>query len=261
MINSHAPIERELKFLFKLNKQLVIFDIGACEGESSIQYSRLFPYSKVYSFEPVPTNVKMISDNFLRYNIKNASFYNIALSSENGHQELYLSEGRPDNIEAGDWDFGNKSSSLLEPGRPIESIGFLKFSKSIFVKTKTLESFCEDNEIGIIDFIHMDVQGAELLVLEGAGKMIENIKAIYLEVSRLEYYKGQPLEKDVKTFMQERNFVLVKDFYNPEQGDQLYISRKYFTSAKILSLKTMTLLKEYLITILIRLDKLRLWVI
>lgn len=100
----------------------------------------------------------------------------------------------------------------------------------------------------------MDVQGAELLVLEGAGNFISNIKAIWLEVSKIEYYKGQPLESDIKNFMSKNGFVLVKDFKNSDQGDQLYVSKKYFSKLKILYLKYLSIVKFYLGKVLRKLN-------
>lgn len=74
-------IKKELNFLFDLKAPVIIFDIGACEGESSIQYSRLMPNSRIYCFEPLPENIELIKNNFLKYKIKNAQFFNCALSA------------------------------------------------------------------------------------------------------------------------------------------------------------------------------------
>ena len=41
-----VPIENELKLLFDESAPLTIFEIGACEGEDSIRYSRLFKMPK-----------------------------------------------------------------------------------------------------------------------------------------------------------------------------------------------------------------------
>ncbi|MEO5991050.1 MAG: FkbM family methyltransferase, partial [Ferruginibacter sp.] len=112
IINSEVVIRKELNFLFQEKAPIIIFDIGACEGESSIQYARLFPNSKIYAFEPLPENIGLIKNNFLRYGVQNASYFRKALSAENGTAEFYVSSGRPENAIESDWDYGNKSSSL-----------------------------------------------------------------------------------------------------------------------------------------------------
>lgn len=78
----------------------------------------------------------------------------------------------------------------------------------------------------------MDVQGAELMVLNGAGNFIQSIKAIWLEVSTVHVYKDQPLSDDIDKFMHENGFALVKDCLQDIQGDRLYISKRYFPEYK-----------------------------
>jgi FkbM family methyltransferase len=227
-INQPVPIEKELKILFKQNEPLVIFEIGACEGEDSIKYSRLFINSKIYAFEPLPDNIKLIQNNLRQYGITNVSYYNKALSSSEGTAEFHVSEGKPETEIESDWDYGNKSSSLLPPARHLEIVNFIHFNRKIEVETITLKSFCKSNNIDIIDFIHMDVQGAELMVLEGASDFISSIKVVWLEVAKVEIYRNQPLEQDVKKFMTDNNFVLIKDSLEKLWGDQLYISKAFY---------------------------------
>ena len=43
------------------------------------------------------------------------------------------------------------------------------------VKTKKIETYCLENNIKNIDFIWMDVQGAELNIIKGMGEFKEKI--------------------------------------------------------------------------------------
>lgn len=252
IINSPSPIKKELQFLFGQDKSLIIFDIGACEGESSIQYSRLFQKSIIYAFEPLPGNINLIRDNFSKYHIDNAVCVNKALSFQVGFAKFHVSSGNPKTMIDTDWDFGNKSSSLLMPHEHLKKFGFLHFDKEIEVETDTIKTFCNSNNIKIIDFIHMDVQGAELMVLQGAGEFISSIKAIWLEVSKVHFYKDQPLENDVRHFMASNNFILIKNELNGEQGDQLYVSKNFFSSHKIILLSKFISLKKIIGNLLMR---------
>jgi FkbM family methyltransferase len=244
IINDAVPIAKELNFLFNKTYPLIIFDIGACEGESSIQYSHLFPNSKIYAFEPLSSNIELIQKNFTKYGILNASYFNKALSDVNGVATFHVSSGIPANGLETDWDFGNKSSSLLEPEKHLEIFDFIHFDKKIEVETITLKTFCQQHKIQGIDLIHMDVQGAELMVLNGAENFISSIKAIWLEVSKINFYKDQPLVDDVKEFMYRNNFVLIKDSLDNVQGDQLYVSKKFFHLFKLLLFANFNLWKK-----------------
>ena len=59
-----------------------------------------------------------------------------------------------------------------------------------------------------VDMIKLDVQGAELQVLEGARRALESVQVLFLEVAVLEYNRGVPLFADVVRFLDERGFVL-----------------------------------------------------
>jgi FkbM family methyltransferase len=56
-------------------------------------------------------------------------------------------------------------------------------------------------------FIKIDVQGAELDVLDGSTETLRNTEAIALEVSMFEFMKGAPLFHDVVAYMKARQFV------------------------------------------------------
>ena len=227
-IHQAPEIKEELLLLFSPTQAIKIFDIGACEGEDAVRYSFLFPNATVYLFEPRPDNLKMVAKNIEAFNRTNIVVSDLALSSENGKATFYLSSGQPqEEGAAGDWDFGNKSSSLLPPGEEMKrQTEWLKFENTLEVSTQRLEDYCKQLDISSIDFIHMDVQGAELMVLHGAGNMIENISAVWLEVEAVELYKGQPIKQDVEKFMEQHDFICVKSTVGSVAGDQLYVNKK-----------------------------------
>jgi FkbM family methyltransferase len=228
-LNSPFEIQNELNSFFKQKNVKTILDIGACDGLDSIKYAKYFPLSKVYSFEPLLKNFNLIKSNTIKYNIKNVYPINLALSIEKGDATFYVSSGRPQEIEEGiEWDFGNKSSSLLEPNKTKEVHPWLKFDEQIKVKTDTIKNKMDELKIKSIDFIHMDVQGAELMVLKGASEYISKIKMIWLEVENVELYKNQPLTADVEFFLKSNNFIKIKDTVNHIAGDQLWVNYNYF---------------------------------
>lgn len=227
-ILTDSPLKKDLLKLFKKNDKLTILDIGGCEGEESIRYSRIFPFSTIYTFEPLTENQKLIKENIIKYEVGNIELVPLALSDEEGFSQFYVSSGHPDDQPTDlDWDFGNKSSSLLPP-KNNNLASWLTFDKKINVETITLDSFFSQNKINEVDFVHMDVQGAELKVLEGAKDAVKNTKAIWLEVADIELYKNQPLRVDVENYMKKNDFQIVKSDVEGGFGDQFYINKKYF---------------------------------
>jgi len=237
-INSPVEIEKELLFLLDKEEVKTVFDIGACEAEDSIRYSRLFPGSTVYAFEPRQDNLQKGLASIERYNCKNIVLENIALSDKDGKAEFFISEGQPEGAkDIKDWDFGNKSSSLLPPSEEMKKhTEWLQFKNKIEVVTMRLENYARVKNISEIDFAHIDVQGAELMVLAGAGSFLNKIKLIWMEVEAVELYKGQPLKTEVETFMKANNFVNVLDTVSKVAGDQLYVNKNHFQPEHILKL-------------------------
>lgn len=222
------PLEIKNELLHYLSEidDLVIFDIGACEGEDTIKYSKLFPNSKIYSFEPIPNNYKKAIKNLSDYNVTNASLYEIALSNSTGEADIFVSEGHPEYLQKTEnWDYGNKSSSLLPAKELVNYYKWLSLSNTLKIKTLTLFDFCTVNEIKKIDFVHMDVQGAELMVLEGAKEYLDKIKMIWLEVEAVELYKDQPLKNSVVQFLNNNGFEIIKDTCLSVSGDILCIKK------------------------------------
>jgi FkbM family methyltransferase len=227
-ILTESPLKKDLLKLFDRDDKLKILDIGGCEGEESIRYSRIFPDSIIFTFEPLPKNQKLIIENIEKYEVGNVKLIPFAVSDKAVISQLYVSCGHPKNQPSNlDWDFGNKSSSLLSPESK-NNHDWLNFDKKINVQTITLESFLIENKIDEVDFIHMDVQGAELKVLLGAKEFIKNIKAVWLEVSDLEMYKNQPLRADIERFMDSNGFYLIKSVIDGQFGDQFYLNKNYF---------------------------------
>ncbi|MCC6301731.1 MAG: FkbM family methyltransferase [Gammaproteobacteria bacterium] len=75
------------------------------------------------------------------------------------------------------------------------------------IETKRLDDI---PEIGAVDYIKIDVQGAELKVFEGGEKLLDNVLMIHTEVEFLELYEGQPLFADVDIHLRGRNFMFGK---------------------------------------------------
>lgn len=225
------PITYELLSIFNTKDNLTIFDIGSCEGEDSIRYSRLFPNSRIYAVEALQSNLLLLESNLEKYSVANVEIIPFALSDEPGLCDFYVSLGQPDEkLEDQDWDYGNKSSSLLPPNKHLDLVPWLKFADTTRVESKTLIDVCIERGINSIDFVHMDVQGAELKVLKGAKELIKNIKVIWLEVESVELYKDQPLKYEVEEFMRQHNFVKLKDTVDSVSGDQLYINSDKFSN-------------------------------
>ncbi|MBE9177203.1 FkbM family methyltransferase [Oculatella sp. LEGE 06141] len=111
-------------------------------------------------------------------------------------------------------------SSLYPPNEPFLSRfnglpDVMNLDFTVEVELTTLDDFCQQAEIGEIDFLQVDVQGADLQVLEGAATLLKDkILAIQIEVEFSPLYLNQPLFADVDNYLRARNFAL----FNLEAG-------------------------------------------
>jgi FkbM family methyltransferase len=133
-----------------------VVDVGANLGIFSLYSIIHANASRVYSFEPMLDTFRMLVDNVNLNNVLDKVIpIDYALGNIDGSIQMYY-----DSQNMG-------GSSLLEP---------LKANQSKQVKITTLDSFVLYNEIEKIDFIKVDIEGAERLFIEGAKKTLRDHK-------------------------------------------------------------------------------------
>lgn len=119
---------------------------------------------------------------------------------------------------------GNKGcSSLLEAnGRFIDW-----HQKTIQVETITIDTLISENEFDYNDFdlLNMDVQGAEMLVLQGCDKVLENVKYVTTEATwNNPDYVDNVMYDDLKSYLESKGFVEKQIINHTEDwGDVLFV--------------------------------------
>ena len=197
---------------FVTNPNPVIFDIGACDGYTSKVFNGLFPGSRIYAFEPFPDSFALLKAT--ADSIKNVSAHQYALSNHVGHTSFFVNK--------------SKATNSLLPAKNTNSFidDHVVFENKISVETTTLDNFVEEHHINVIDILKLDVQGGELMVLEGAKNLLSQHRAkiIYSEIWFIEGYKGQPLYHDIATYLHQFGYLPfgVYHIHYREDGHQLW---------------------------------------
>lgn len=132
-------------------------DVGCHKGEMLDLILKYAPNGQHYCFEPLPD---LFQGLIQKKYPSNCHFYDIALSRESGSTSFNYVISNP------------SYSGILRRryDRPSEE------DTTITVKTELLDHIIAPNIA--IDFIKIDVEGAEMLVLEGAKKTIQRCKPI-----------------------------------------------------------------------------------
>ena len=187
------------------NRGGTILDMGARIGETTAKYSHLFPGSTIYSFEPFPDSFKQLKQRFNKNDFIKP--VNLAVSNKRGTMKFYVNR-----------DSGTNSLLPVVSGvdhwvkpKIIENIDVIE------VPVTTIDEFCKQQSINDIQILKMDIQGGELLALEGAkGKLKkEAISVIYTEVWFIKVYEGGALFNELYSFLSGFGYKLF-DIYNFE---------------------------------------------
>lgn len=203
--NTVNMVVNEIKERINIDN-LIIFDIGSLNGIESVKFTEKLPNCKVYNFEPNPFSYQTVLKSC--ENIENISKYNLAIGDYNGKSDFYIMH------------HNMGGSSILSP-TILDKLG--NYCTPYTVDISRLDTWCENNKINKIDFIWMDVQGAELKILSGAGDLLKNVSAIYTESSLIPYYDGAPHKDEVIEFLNKQGFELVYEKLHDEyEGDFLF---------------------------------------
>jgi len=141
----------------EIKKNNVVLDLGAHVGYYTLMFAKLVGENgKVYAFEPSPTNFELLQKNVMINNYKNVILEKKAISDKSEIASLYLSEE-------------NFSDNRIFDSHDKR--------KSIKIETTTLDDYFKEYD-GRIDFIKMDVQGAEGKVLLGMNNLLKKLKHV-----------------------------------------------------------------------------------
>jgi hypothetical protein len=107
----------------------------------------------------------------------------------------------------------------------------------LIVKSKTLDTLLKELEFNLTDFniLNMDIQGAELLALQGATNWLKYVDAINTEVNYEELYEGCALIDQVDNFLERHGFerVATTSPYHPSWGDAFYVRTPVITMSTL----------------------------
>ena len=134
----------DVKNIFEVKEDATIFDIGAWKGDTAYFFSKKCSNkARIYAFEPDDYAFQILEKIKEKYKLNNVITKNILLS--NAEKE-------------------------------IDFISMIENTPTIKKNAITIDKFVEENNIEKIDYIKMDVEGAEKNILEGAIKTIKKFK-------------------------------------------------------------------------------------
>ncbi len=206
-----------ISFDYLVNKHKLdikgVLHLGASYGQERNEYEN-YCKGNVLWVEAIPSVYAKLLENIALF--KNQMAFNACLSNVNGQEIVF-------NVSNNE----SQSSSMLELGTHLVIHPEVHYIDQITMKTIRADKLLEGHDFTNINFLNVDLQGAEHLAIEGMGDLIKNIDYALLEVNQKETYKGCMLIDDLDYFMMQRGFERAEtgDWVADTWTDALYIRK------------------------------------
>lgn len=198
---------QELRLVWGIKPKTVLH-VGAHTGEEVSVYTKL-KASKTVWIEAQPDLAAKLAAKFKK-DPKQDVICAAVWSTNNESMEFHVTSN-------------SESSSLLDLKLHSDLYPEIREVNSIQLRTQTLDSIIFANTV--VDFMNIDIQGAELEALRGATRILGSARWVYLEVNEVELYENCPLLDEIDSFMDGKDFVRVSKrmWLDHGWGDALYI--------------------------------------
>ena len=197
---------------------LTYFDIGTRDGFQSDLLPLAFAVHAV-GFEPEP-------EEFQRLNTTpdgrwaSASYLPHGISAEGGPKDLYVAHDR-------------KGASLLPPipelGRQFNKPQFFDLDETVTMDTVTLTAAVAEAAGDGIDYLKIDIEGAEYGVFQSAPEVLANTLAIKTEANHMPARVGQGLVRDIDLLLSESGFQLMDVVHPVHWRREGYVAHPYIS--------------------------------
>ncbi len=141
-----------------LKQDDIVLEAGANIGSETLLISKLASRGTVYCFEPNPYSFERLKINVSINELKNVYSYDYALGESDSQIKFHI-------YPKGFCNSGMSSKYMETP-----------ITHEITVEQKTVDTFISENKITKLDFIKMDIQGAEMDLITGASETLKRFK-------------------------------------------------------------------------------------
>ncbi len=188
-------------FRENLKPGMTFIDVGANQGEFTLFAAKYLRTGSVLSFEPEKTMFQALKKNIELNSFDNIQYFNFGLGNKDGILKLY-------------------TSSNVKPHGGIHEGLFTTYpdgSRNEYVQEisiKRLDDALSNTKTARVDFIKIDVEGAELFVLQGAEETIRLFKPkLMLELNEETFRNAGYGTSDLIGFLEKHNYRIYKFLY------------------------------------------------
>jgi FkbM family methyltransferase len=159
----------------------VVYDIGAHKGRWTKQHASLLPNANFFLFEANKEHAEKLKSRGYR------AFIGV-LSSDGEPAKFYKKVGTGDSL------YRENTQTYSEDSFEV-------------VTTKTLHQVVTSEKLPKPDFVKLDVQGAEIDILKGAGDLLDGCSLLLAECPIVPYNLGAPELNEYLTYFKSKGFL------------------------------------------------------
>jgi FkbM family methyltransferase len=203
------------KNIFKGYKNGFFVDVGANDG---IKINNTLYFEKNNGWNGI--NIEANSDvfNLLIKNRPNNININVAVCNENGSTEFIKNTGYTEMISGIKNNYDNRHLQRLND----ENIKYNSTTEIININTKRLENIFDENNINNINYLSIDVEGAEFEVIKSI-----NFDKVFIDVIEFEN-NYDDTSKPIIEFLESKDFIIYdkqKDIFMINKKSEFFITK------------------------------------
>ncbi len=157
-----------------IKEDFVCLDIGANFAYHTHRLSNLCPKGWIHAFEPVPFTFKVFERICKHYDFKNVSLYEMGVGAKTEKMIFELPLQDFGGISAGQSHLGGRKNDLEGKEKHYQFDSY----EEVECQVISIDEFFPD--LKALDFIKMDIEGAEFFALKGMLKTLKKFKPIVL---------------------------------------------------------------------------------
>jgi len=193
---------------FKGFKNGFYIDIGAHDG---ITFNNTLFFQNNHNWNGINIEPNLNVYNKLIKNRPNDININCAICNNNGNMEFIVNTGYTEMLSGLKNNYDIRHENRLK--KEIEDFG--GDSKIIEVTTKKLENICDDYNINNINYISIDVEGAEFEVIKSI-----NFEKIFIDVISFEC-NFEDKSQEIIEYLKSKNYIMIK------KSQDIFMIHKY----------------------------------